>query len=58
MNREELRQRFQGVVGVTATPFDDNYEVDCGRMADLTRWWVEKCRPEVDRVKAHSGVRS
>ena len=41
MNREELRRLLQGVVGVTVTPFDDDYEVDYGRMADLTRWWVE-----------------
>ena len=41
MNRNELRQRFQGVVGVTVTPFDDDFELDYGRMADLTEWWVE-----------------
>jgi 4-hydroxy-tetrahydrodipicolinate synthase len=41
MNRAELRERLQGVVGVTVTPFDDDYEVDYGRMADITRWWVE-----------------
>ena len=41
MNRSELRQRFQGVVGVTVTPFDDDFELDYGRMADLTEWWVE-----------------
>ena len=41
MHRNELRQRFQGVVGVTVTPYDDEFEVDYGRMADITQWWVE-----------------
>jgi 4-hydroxy-tetrahydrodipicolinate synthase len=27
-------------VGVTVTPVDDDYEVDYGRMAELTKWWV------------------
>ena len=41
MDRHVLRQRFQGVIGVTVTPVDDDYEVDYGRMAELTKWWVE-----------------
>ena len=41
MNRDELRQRFQGVVGVAVTPVDDDFEIDYGRMADLTQWWVQ-----------------
>ena len=41
MNRQELRDRFRGIVGVTVTPMDDDYEVDLGRMYDLTQWWVE-----------------
>ncbi len=41
MNRNELRERFRGVVGVTVTPVDENYQINYGRMADLTRWWVE-----------------
>ena len=28
MNRNELRNIFKGVVGVTVTPYDDDYEVD------------------------------
>ena len=40
MDRQELRQRLQGIVGVTVTPVDDDYEVDYGRMAELTKWWV------------------
>ena len=41
MNRSELRNVFQGVVGVTVTPYDDDYEVDYGKMYDLTQWWIE-----------------
>ena len=41
MNRDELRDVFKGVVGVTITPYDDDYEVDYGKMYDLTQWWVE-----------------
>ena len=41
MNRDELRNVFKGVVGVTITPYDDDYEVDYGKMYDLTQWWVE-----------------
>ena len=41
MNRNELRNVFKGVVGVTITPYDDDYEVDYGKMYDLTQWWVE-----------------
>ena len=41
MNRNELRNIFKGVVGVTVTPYDDDYEVDYGKMYDLTQWWIE-----------------
>ena len=41
MDREERRKRFKGVVGVTVTPFDSDYEVDYGKMYNLTEWWVE-----------------
>ena len=41
MNRNELRNIFRGVVGVTVTPYDDAYEVDYGKMYDLTQWWIE-----------------
>ncbi len=41
MRREELRQLLRGVVGVTVTPFDDDFEIDYGRMAELTQWWVQ-----------------
>ena len=41
MDRQDLRKRFRGVVGVTVTPMDDNYEIDSARMYDLAQWWVE-----------------
>tara|TARA_B000000460_G_scaffold245076_1_gene216219 strand:+ start:509 stop:1450 length:942 start_codon:yes stop_codon:yes gene_type:complete len=41
MNRAELRQRIQGVIGVTTTPFDSDFEIDYGRMSNLTQWWVD-----------------
>ena len=41
MNRDELRRLIQGPLAAVPTPFDDDFEVDHGRMAELTRWWVE-----------------
>ncbi|SVD57718.1 uncharacterized protein METZ01_LOCUS410572, partial [marine metagenome] len=41
MNRDQLRKVFRGVVGVTITPYDEDYEVDYGKMYDLTQWWIE-----------------
>jgi 4-hydroxy-tetrahydrodipicolinate synthase len=41
MNREELRELMVGPIATVATPFDDDFEVDLGRMAELTKWWVE-----------------
>ena len=42
MNREELKELRRGCIVATVTPFDDDFEVDYGRMAELTRWWVER----------------
>jgi len=41
MNREELRKLFVGPITTVPTPFDDDLEVDYGRMAELTQFWVE-----------------
>ncbi len=41
MKREELKQLIVGPIATVPTPFDDEYEVDYGRMAELTKWWVE-----------------
>ena len=40
MNRKELRELMVGPIATVATPFDDDFEVDYGRMAELTKWWV------------------
>jgi len=40
MNREELKKLITGPVATVPTPFDDEFQVDFGRMAELTRWWV------------------
>ena len=41
VNREELKDVWQGPICLTVTPFDDDYEVDYGRLAELTHRWVE-----------------
>ena len=41
MNREELRKLIVGPIATVPTPFDDDFEVDYGRMHDLTQGWVE-----------------
>ena len=41
MDRDELRGMLRGIIAATTTPFDDGFEVDYGRMAELTHWWVE-----------------
>ena len=40
MPRENLRELIVGAAAAVATPFDENYEVDLGKMYDLTQWWV------------------
>ena len=42
MKRDDLKQLIQGVIFGAPTPFDDDFRVDHGRMAELTQWWVEK----------------
>ncbi len=41
MNRDELRELLRGVIVATTTPMDDSYELDLGKMYELTQWWVE-----------------
>ena len=40
MNREELQELIVGPIATVPTPFDADFEVDHGRMAELTKWWV------------------
>lgn len=41
MNRDELRRLIRGIVVVTVTPFDDDFELDLGRMAEHTEFLIE-----------------
>ena len=40
MNREEIKKLIVGPMATVPTPFDDDFEVDHGRMFELTKWWV------------------
>ena len=40
MNRDELKELMVGPIATVPTPFDDDFELDLGRMAELTKWWV------------------
>ena len=41
MDRQQLRETIRGLIVVTVTPFDDDYELDLGAMADATEFFVE-----------------
>lgn len=41
MTRDELKQLIVGPIATVPTPFDDDFEVDYGRMAAETQYWVE-----------------
>lgn len=41
MKRSELKKLIQGVACASPTPFDTNFRVDYGRMAEMTQWYVE-----------------
>ena len=41
MDRDELKGLIVGPIATVPTPFDDDFEVDYGKMAELTQWWVE-----------------
>ncbi|MBM3934932.1 MAG: dihydrodipicolinate synthase family protein [SAR202 cluster bacterium] len=40
MNRAEAKKLLVGPIATVGTPFDKDYEVDYGRMAEMVRWWV------------------
>ena len=42
MDRKELQNLIQGVVVTTPTPMDEDYNIDLGRTAEITRWWVDE----------------
>ena len=39
MDRKELERIIVGPIATVPTPFDDDYEVDYGRMSELTKGW-------------------
>ena len=41
MNREELKKLIVGPIATVPTPFDDDFELDYGKMAALTEYWVD-----------------
>ena len=42
MNREQLKDLIQGTPAPIPTPFDDDYRLDLAKVADMTKWWVER----------------
>ncbi len=41
MGRDEIRRALVGPMATVPTPFDDEYRVDHGRMAEATEHWVQ-----------------
>ena len=41
MNREELKKLIRGTIVTLPTPFDEDFNVDMARMAEMTQWWIE-----------------
>ena len=42
MNRDEARKLISGTIVTLPTAFDDDFKLDFGRQAELTKWWVEQ----------------
>jgi len=42
MNRGEARKLISGTIVTLPTAFDDDFNLDFGRQAELTQWWVEQ----------------
>ena len=42
MNREQLKKLISGTIVTLPTPMDDTFHVDMGRMAEMTRWWIDQ----------------
>ena len=41
MKREEIKKLIVGPIATVPTPFDDDFEVDFGRMAAATKFWID-----------------
>ena len=42
MNRTDIRKLIKGPIATVPTPFDQNHEIDYGRMAELTEMQVDQ----------------
>ena len=42
MNLDEIKRLVIGPIATVGTPFDDEFEVDYGKFARLTQWWVQQ----------------
>jgi len=42
MDQEQLKSYIQGPIATVPTPFDKDFEVDYGRMHELSEWWVDQ----------------
>ena len=42
MTRDELKKLIGGTIVTLPSPMDDQFQVDMGRMAELTHWWLEQ----------------
>ena len=42
MEREEIRKLIVGAIATVPSPFDDQYRLDYGRMAEATERWIEE----------------
>lgn len=42
MNKAKCKEYIQGAIATIPTAFDDKFNIDYGRMYDLTKWWVSK----------------
>lgn len=42
MNRDECKQYIQGAIGTLPTAFDQRMNIDHGKMAEYTKWWVSE----------------
>lgn len=42
MNREQSKHFIQGAIGTLPTAFDKRMNIDHGKMAAYTKWWVSE----------------
>ena len=42
MDRSELKKHIVGPIATVPTPFDNNFDVDYGKMRAAAEWWIEQ----------------